>query len=392
MGAIRACAARLPRVIETTARANNFDFLRLLAATTVLVHHAVAHLDTNFLWHSGSDKWWFNGGVPLFFILSGLMVYQSGARCYEAGRPWRDFYLNRALRIMPAMYAYIAVLTIALLILGVVTISQVASPTYAAYVASNLLLTPVYTPPALTDFGVGVVNGSLPTIPMEVSFYVIVPLLVLLTFRLSWRTMMLIVFGIAASAILLYAMVGGTEATPLVWKAYGVTFLPYLWYFAIGMFWSRAWPHVKQSGWIALFAVVLYFAIDKIPNVDASGSVITRALAAIPLSYAALWFGHHGPAIFSRLTRRIGDLSFGTYIWHMIVVNALIYYGAREWELPGTLLVTIVFAISVLIAFASWRLVEKPALGLKRYSSRARAPREEGVPRPSVGRPSGREL
>lgn len=356
-----------------TARANNFDFLRLFAATAVLVHHAVIHLDTNFLWHNESNNWWFNGGVPLFFILSGMMVYQSGERCLATGRPWRDFYLNRGLRIMPAMYAYIVALTIFLLAIGVVTFSQVVTPTYAAYFASNILLAPVYTPPSLADFGVGVVNGSLPTIPMEVSFYVIVPLLVILASKVKWRNMIVIVFAIAAAGVVVYALAGGAEATPMIWKVYGVTFLPYLWYFAIGMFWSRAWPHVKSSGWLALLAIVLYFVIDKVPAVGADGSVITRALAAIPLSYAALWFGHNGPLIFSRLTRRIGDLSFGTYIWHMIVVNTLIFYGARTWPIPGTLLVCIVFAISVLIAFLSWRFVEKPALGLKRYSSRRAA-------------------
>ncbi|HWV35823.1 MAG TPA: acyltransferase [Thermomicrobiales bacterium] len=352
-------------------RRNNFDFLRLLAASTVLIHHAVIHLDASFLWHNEGNNWWFNGGVPLFFILSGMMVYRSGEKCLASGLPWRSFYANRALRIMPAMYVYIVALTIFLLAVGIITFSQALTPTYGAYVASNLLLIPVYTPPALADFGVGVVNGSLPTIPMEVSFYAIVPMLVLLASRVKWRTTLMVTFGVAVAGILVYAAVGGTESEPLIWKFYGVTFLPYLWYFALGMLWSRAWPRVVQSGWIALAAIVLYFVIDKIP-VGAEGAVITRALAAIPLSYAAMWFGYRGPQMFSRITSRLGDLSFGTYIWHMIVVNTLIYFGARTWPVDGTILVLMVFLISLAIAFASWRLVEKPSLARKPYSSRAR--------------------
>ncbi|MBO3663531.1 acyltransferase family protein [Microbacterium stercoris] len=365
------------------ARRNNFDFLRLLAATTVLVHHAVIHLDTNFLWHNEGNNWWFNGGVPLFFILSGMMVYRSGEKCRENGLPWRSFYANRALRIMPAIYVYIVVITIFFVATGAVAPAEVATPTYGAYVASNLLLAPVYTPPALSDYGVGVINGSLPTIPMEVSFYVIVPLLVMLIARLRWTVALALVFVVAAAGIVLYASVGGTEAQPMVWKVYGVTFLPYLWYFALGMFWTRAWPKVIQSGWIALAAIVLYFVIDKIP-VGADGSVITRAVAAIPLSYAAMWFGYKGPRFFSTITSRLGDLSFGTYIWHMIVVNALVFYGARNWPIDGTLLVLVVFVISIAIAFLSWRFVERPALSRKPYSSRSKPVDGTAVDAPST--------
>ena len=361
-----------------TVRRNNFDFLRLFAATTVLVHHAVIHLDARFLWHAETDNWWFNGGVPLFFILSGMMVYRSGEKCHENGLPWRSFYVNRALRIMPAIYVYIVALTVFVVVIGAVRPAEILTPTYGAYVASNLLLAPVYTPPALSDFGVGVVNGSLPTIPMEVSFYLVVPLLVMLASKLGWRTTLMVVFGIAAMGVGLYAVVGGTESQVLLWKVYGVTFLPYLWYFALGMFWTRAWWHVRQSAWIALLAIFLYFVIDKIP-VGADGSVVTRALAAIPLSYAAMWFGYKGPRIFSRITDVVGDLSFGTYIWHMIVVNALIYYGARDWGVSGTLLVFIVFASSISIAFVSWWFVEKPALGRKSYSSRAAKSGRQGT-------------
>lgn len=353
------------------SRRNNFDFLRLFAALTVLVHHAVVHLDARFLWHGASDNWWFNGGVPLFFILSGMMVYRSGERCRESGLPWRSFYANRALRIMPALYAYIVVVTVFVVAIGAVRPADLATPTYVAYVSSNLLLAPVYTPPALTDFGVGVVNGSLPTIPMEVSFYLIVPLLVMLVLKSSWRTALVVIFVIAATGVGLYAAVGGTESEPLIWKIYGVTFLPYLWYFALGIFWTRAWSRVRQSGWIALVATVLYFVIDKVP-VGPDGAVITRALAAVPLSYVALWVGYRGPRVLSNFTNRLGDLSFGTYIWHMIVVNSLIFYGARTWRIDGTLLVCAVLVISIAVAYISWRVVEKPALGRKRYSSHSR--------------------
>jgi len=55
-------------------RENTFDFLRLATALAVMIHPAVVHLDSSILWHSSDDAARFNGGVSLFFIVSGVMV------------------------------------------------------------------------------------------------------------------------------------------------------------------------------------------------------------------------------------------------------------------------------------------------------------------------------
>lgn len=357
--------------IAGRAPANNtFDFLRLLAAVMVLIHHAVIHLDASFLWHSETAGPWFHGGVSLFFILSGFLIIRSAEKCHAQGRPWMDFYRNRALRIIPALYVYFVVLVVFLLVLGVLSVRSLLTVDFGAFVASNLFLIPVYSPSALDGFGVGVINGSLWTIPVEVSFYVVVPLIVLLAARTGWKQAVLVCGGVAAAGLALYGVNGGAEAGSMVWKLYGVTFLPFLWYFMIGIFWSRYWARVKQSGWVALACTVAYFVIANLPHNGGAGlGAILTGLAALPLSYAAIWFGYNGPMVLSRLTSRIGDLSFGTYIWHMIVVNTLMAVGARNWDVPGTALVTGVAVASILIAAASWQLVEKPALSRKRYSS-----------------------
>jgi peptidoglycan/LPS O-acetylase OafA/YrhL len=168
--------------------------------------------------------------------------------------------------------------------------------------------------------------------------------------------------------VTLFGLVGATASDAMIWKLFGVTFAPYLWWFAIGIAWSRLWPKVVQNGWIASGAIVLYFVLAKLP-LDTGAAFIANAAAAIPLSYAVIWFGYNGPAILARFTRRVGDLSFSTYIWHMIVVNFLVSWGAREWPIDGTILVIGVMVVTTMIAFASWHLIEKPALKRKRYTS-----------------------
>ena len=66
---------------------------------------------------------------------------------------------------------------------------------------------------------------------------------------------------------------------------------------------------------------------------------------------------------------RGNDISYGVYVYHMLVINSLIqlgYYGAWPHGLAAA-------TITALVAFASWRCVERPALGLKRR--RAELPR-----------------
>lgn len=355
----------------SSTRADCFDALRLLAALAVVVEHSVVHLDASFLWFNSGNGWWFYDGVVAFFILSGLMVYRSGERCLEKGKPWREYYRNRALRIIPAIYVYGIVIVAALALVGQITTSNIASVGVLAFIASNFALIPVYHPPQFADFGVGVLNGSLWTIPVEVSFYLVVPLLVLLIRRTGFRRGMMIIGAIAIAGLLVRSAGYATDPEAMAAKLYRVTFVSWLWFFAIGMFWSRMWKRVPHhGGWAALgFLLYMAFAGLRYTSQAEEYRVILTGLAAIPLSYSLVWFGNYGPRFLGLVTNRIGDLSFGTYIWHMVIVNFLIYFGARDWPLPGTAKVCLVAAASLVLAALSWHFVERPALGLKKYSS-----------------------
>ncbi|MEZ4905034.1 MAG: acyltransferase family protein [Spirosomataceae bacterium] len=93
---------------------NNFHLVRLLAATQVLLIHARYHLSIslNPFWERIIDFLKHFNGVPIFFTVSGFLVLWSFDR-----RPnqWKNYVLNRALRIFPGLYGCLLV-TIALLI------------------------------------------------------------------------------------------------------------------------------------------------------------------------------------------------------------------------------------------------------------------------------------
>lgn len=59
-----------------TATKNNFDLLRLLAATQVAILHITTHLKTPFPEQVVNILEWFPG-VPIFFAISGYLIAMS---------------------------------------------------------------------------------------------------------------------------------------------------------------------------------------------------------------------------------------------------------------------------------------------------------------------------
>jgi len=372
--------------VEATTRSrtsNNFDALRLFAALTVVVHHSVFYLDERFLWVTKENGWWFSGGVPLFFILSGFLVYRSAEKAAELRRPWWDFYWNRFLRIAPAFYLAGAGL---IGVLGVLGYLSSASPTaVGAFFGTYLIFAPLWNPAFLGNFGGGVGNSSLWTIPVEVSFYVIVPALVWLARRTSWRTMMIAAGAVAVISLLSYSIAGGNAAPWPGMKLFGFTALPFLVYFLLGMLVDRIWDRLPSSPWIALACLVAYFVVT-IPGLrgPASTDLLVNALSAVPLAYAAMWVGRDMRPFHPQLFGRF-DLSFGAYLWHQVVINVAIVTGILA-GVSGEAAVAVVLLATLLMALVSRSTVEVNALKLKRYSLRG-----SGV-EPPVATPASREI
>lgn len=362
-------------------RDNCFDLLRLVAALGVVVQHAVEHLAAPFLWFAPGSGRWFGDGVPMFFIISGGMVYASARRCREQGRPWRDYLRNRLLRIAPALYAYAAVMAAFLVLSGIVAGRALVGTQFLGWLGSTLLLVPVYHPPLLAEFGTGVVNGSLWTIPVEVGFYLLVPVLVLAAARWSFAAMLAGAGAVAVAGVALLAAAAEHGGDGLGGRLLAVSVLPWLGFFLLGIWWHRVWDRAPQSPWVALAALAGYVATAVVRRHTGDGAEVAVALlGGLPLSYLVYWLAYHGGGALRRVTDRLGDLSFGVYIWHMPVINLLLWAGFDGLALPGTAAVLVVVALTACCALLSWHLVEKPALRLKSYSSR---PQQAGTAAPS---------
>lgn len=346
------------------ARGNAFDLLRLIAALAVVVQHATAHLDVPFLWHRPEGPFWFYEGVTAFFVISGYFVFRSAERLGNSRRQIADFYRNRALRIIPALWTYVGVTVLIVLAVGAATAGDLVSAQGIAWIVSSLALFPVYSPGFLDDFGVGVVNGSLWTIPVEISFYAVVPLLVLLRRRMGVQAFSASLLG---AAVVLHAARGGVSGLPA--SLLEITFVPHMTAFAAGIVWYLNRDSWRTNSWGALVAVLVYSGV-RVLSLESVSPTLAVVVDTAAISYIVVHLGYALPRWCQTLPDRIGDLSFGVYIWHMIVVNLFLWCGTPSL-MPAQTVAPAVVLLSLGLAWCSWHWVEKPALARKRSSSRA---------------------
>ena len=86
---------------------NNFDLIRLIAAAQVAVRHCLVHM--GFEGSPLTNLVSVFPGVPIFFFISGFLIFQS----HRVSQSRRQFFVNRVLRIYPALIVCFAVSVVA---------------------------------------------------------------------------------------------------------------------------------------------------------------------------------------------------------------------------------------------------------------------------------------
>ena len=125
---------------------------------------------------------------------------------------------------------------------------------------------------------------------------------------------------------------------------------------------------VPDSGWLALVCGGVFFGGLWLP---ADGSAIssyafTWSLLLAPLvAYPMLWLGAHLPL--DRVGSR-NDYSYGVYVYAFPVTVLLTIWGANRWGYVPFVLLCIIGTIA--FAVASWWLIERRALALKKLDAR----------------------
>lgn len=372
--------------MDSPHRLNNFDLIRLLAATQVVLAHAIGHTplarELSPWGKQVFDAVLMLPGVPVFFVISGFLITRSFER--NPG-DWAGYFWRRALRIFPGLWVCLLMTLAALAAFGFLGTDFVFSKTFAAWLAGQVSFFQFYNPEHFREFGIGVANGALWTITVELQFYLFIPLFHWLTRgRDAIRSAFsMVLFAVSFGAFCLMDHQvngpGGYGAAPLVYKLLFVTLIPHLWMFQCGVFIHRHFDRLRPLiegrfllwfGAYALAMALLHTQIDFRSLPYYLGYFPSRALLAMATISAAFSL----PWLSNKLLRG-NDLSYGTYLYHSVVINVFVELGA----LTSLWSVVPVFGISLLAAFFSWLVVEKPALALKDLNPqwlRRRIPRD----------------
>lgn len=405
------------------ARARRFplmDSVRAVAALSVLFFHAVG-IYGGALSHPGRALVArMEVGVVVFLVVSGFLLYRPFVVADLSGEPGPSagaYAWRRILRIVPAYWACLLIAALVVPYHGVLTPGGI--PTYFGFGQIYRSAT--------------IAQGDPPawTLGLEASFYAFLPLWAAAVRLLPARgraqrirvqaaaVIGLWLFSVAYKALLFAT--GAVATIPGGPLPALVTLPGYLDEFALGMglavisvagppgrLGRRVAGRVERTpavAWLFSLAAFLLVSLGIGMTGDPAQHYTPAQYLVRNVLYGAVAVGLVAPAVFGEpgrgLVRRvlgarwlmwIGLISYGVYLWHAPVL-ALLYswhYGRSghvlvryaEWAIIPLL-------GSLALGAASYYLVERPALSLKRWVPDRRRPVSEAVVEPAPLAPPG---
>jgi len=352
---------------------NNFDLIRLLAALQVAVSHVFWWLQVPLPREvEGLLKCF--PGVPVFFVVSGFLITRSYV---GRQRGLLSYFGSRALRIYPALWLQYVLVIVLMACTGGFALATLLEPMFwkwllaAMFMGSNFWANLVinYSPFTWDGLYHGYPSDVLWTIPVELGFYLLVPLVFSKTLARLRLTPWLIVLCFAASlgVAMQFGPMLRTDPSSNVTGMFHSSPAPYFWLFLAGAtvanYWQRLQVFFVGRGpwWLLVFASINLFYYVQTGNntVDYRVPDLVIALRAMLLAGFVLAFAHSWPQLSTWMRGR--DLSYGLYLFHMPLPLALYTAGitGEAWMAWASLL----FAFA--LAAASWAWVESPCLGLR---------------------------
>ncbi len=322
------------QVISTPKNTNiyfeNLDFLRFFLALEVLVfhipeisHHFGLPSTQNYVFLS-HDKGKGVLAVFWFFVLSGFLLSCLAKK--EMGQyrfSIKKFLARRILRIWPVYYLVMTIgIVLYYFILPYLHIpfqnnASLSTTVILSYLFLSNILQKVYDPG-----GILTVTWS---VSLEEQFYLLFPFWVTLFFKnksIRWIS--------ALTALVIIIL------TDTFWQPYPSGILEYfelyIEFFVIGILASELLPFfLTLSKWtkkilffLALILFILSFLTD-IVNLNLPVYIFNRIFFGIVAAFVILVFSSSDIKITNKIILTGGRISYGIYMYHMIVITGLVY-------------------------------------------------------------------
>ncbi|MEX0604702.1 MAG: acyltransferase [Marinobacter sp.] len=345
---------------QANSRLQSLDALRGLAALIVVLFHYVPYYDN--LYGHGFTPWsvleFGRYGVHLFFMLSGFVIFMTLERTQSAG--W--FGLARAFRLLPALWAGIAVTFVSVHLLG---------PADRAVSFSEALLNTTLLHEYL---GLPHVDGAYWSLVIEATFY-------------AWM------------ALLFYGLGSGRALRHVFWTWLVISYLAVIYWTSIPDTLDFIIKDLLFTRYAPLFiSGMLIFRWHRHGNPSRGDRLlllfaIGHCLVAYEAPFSYFVLGCYGVfilAVWGHLnwlaTRPL--LWLGTMSYALYLVHQNIGYGIIGWSysvgLPGWTGVCIALASALALSAAIHYLIEKPALNWFRNYRQKSEPVRDAAPLQSL--------
>jgi len=362
-----------PARTTSMARIPSLDGLRTLSIFLVMALHTLQRFSAThhvpFIWFSIFDG---ETGVFIFFVISGYLITRLLLNEHQKrGRiSLRGFYLRRAMRILPPLYAYVAVILI-LGWAGRLVISRIDIIS-ALFFFHNYVSVGMWT---LEHFW---------TLSTEEQFYLIWPFVLLYCLRRPGPTGRLVASRVAIAVIVLSPVIRVASYqlhNPYIHNGYGFHMHADSLMFGCALAllegtsrFERVYGLATKIWWIPPSLIFLSSVLNtRFHNYwmfPFGYTICGAAIACFLLWCVRNPVSHVGRMLNARLIAHIGVLSYSMYLWQTLFLHEgnLAIFGA------SLRLVTIFpfnWLAILVVAELSHRLVEQPSLHLRNHLIRA---------------------
>lgn len=340
-------------------RLDSVQILRGFAALSVMLFHFRWNINLSYPNLGNQLFEWGAIGVDVFFIISGFVITISAKKLTPGLSAVGFFLKHRARRILPA---YFIILLITFLLSG--AMSTFHYPDKVSNLISAITFSPIDANHAPFYVDDGGVYGIRWTLNYEVLFYLVMTVCLISKYR--W----LLLFGVFSLSLIVLPMLAGQSPTLEVnGYQFNSAYLnlmtnPIIWMFLVGVVFGLIYPYTKNLNSqlrlailivaIAITGYCVVFTSSLNHGVTMSGWYLSILFIAVVLNDELIT--KFMPKCFITL----GEISFSLYLIHTLMNGGI---GKRFEDLgvaDGIPRFVLSCVLSILLAFLSYRLIERP--------------------------------
>lgn len=343
--------------MQPISRHNNFDFLRLLLATMVIVshsYHITGNYENEFLLKAT------NGQIDLgalavkgFFTISGFLVFQS----LERSPSFRNYFWKRILRLYPALLLLIVVvmLMVPFVYLSDIPLSKNISYWLFGPKVLSLFQFKIYIDGVFYSLPMKEIDVSLWTLPYEFSAYLLLGVLFFIKSK-NLRFYLLLASFLILTYLSCFRYLWLNERVFGHFNLFSYYFYDLVCFFVAGALMS--YVNVKDLKFNNI-TIIVCILLSIISLVFFKFYIAKYFLLPI----IVILFGIKSTHPINRISETLGDISYGVYIYGFFVQQCLFYFFELGiWELT-----LVAIPITYMFGWISWNLVEKRALKFKNH-------------------------